>query len=167
MPDDILRALAAKGGLVGIHSSAAVIRQRYSDWSRTHAPAVTFPDTARAELSLIRSPNRDYGEYIDALDTYMGNLWRQRLASSWHEQPEAEELVPAVDEWTAHVEHAVAVARATHVGIGLDLVTARSTLRDFDARGYPRLVEAIRKRGVPTIVLGENWLGVFAAVKVE
>ena len=31
MPDDILRALAAKGGVVGIHSSAAVISQRYND----------------------------------------------------------------------------------------------------------------------------------------
>lgn len=167
MPDDILRALAAKGGLVGIHASAAVISQRYYDWSRTHAPAVTVPDTARAELSLIRSPNRDYGEYIDALDTYMGSQWRQRFASPWHEPPEVQELVPTADEWAAHAEHAVAVAGAAQVGIGLDLVVARSTLRDFDARGYPRLVEALRKRGVPTIVLGENWLRVFAAAKAE
>ena len=35
MPDDILRAIAAKGGLVGIHSNAVVISQRYYDYSRT------------------------------------------------------------------------------------------------------------------------------------
>jgi len=42
MPDDILRALATKGGLVGIHSSAAVISQRYYDWSRTHGLRLRF-----------------------------------------------------------------------------------------------------------------------------
>jgi membrane dipeptidase len=38
LSDDVLRALASKGGLVGIHSGAANISQRYLDWSRTHPP---------------------------------------------------------------------------------------------------------------------------------
>jgi membrane dipeptidase len=76
MPDEILRALAAKDGLVGIHANASVISQRYYDWSLTHPPANAVPDTVRAELSLIRSPNRDYGEYIEALDIFNGTLWR-------------------------------------------------------------------------------------------
>ncbi len=166
MPDDILRALAAKGGMVGIHANATVISQNYYDWLRTHAPSVAVADTTRAELSLIRSPNRDYGEYIDALDAHMGNLWRQRFGSPWHDTPEAEQLVPTPEEWVAHVEHAVAVAGPTHVGIGLDLTTGRSTLKNFDARRYPQLVETLRKRNVTGAVLGENWLRVLDAAKV-
>jgi len=165
MPDDILRALAAKGGLVGIHANATVISQRYYDWSLTHPPATVVPDTARAELALTRSPNRDYGEYIDALDAYNGNLWRQRFGTKWRDAPEAESLVPTSDEWAAHVEHVVRVTGATHVGIGLDLTTVRSTLRNFDALGYPELVQAIRRRGLPEGVLGENWLRVMDAAR--
>jgi membrane dipeptidase len=167
MPDEILRALAAKGGVVGIHANASVISQKYYDWSLTHPPATAVPETSRAELLLIRSPNRDYGEYIQALDEYNGGLWRQRFATTWRETPEAESLVPTPDEWAAHVEHVVTVAGATHVGIGLDLVTGRSTLKDFSATGYPRLVEALRRRHLPDGVLGENWLRVMDAARLQ
>jgi membrane dipeptidase len=166
MPDEILRALAAKGGLVGIHANANVLSQRYYDWSLTHSPATGLPDTTRAELSLIRSPNRDYGEYIDALDAYNGSLWRQRFGTTWRDAPEGESLVPTPDEWAAHVEHVVRVAGPMHVGIGLDLTTGRSTLRNFDALAYPQLVQAIRNRGLPERVLGENWLRMMDAARV-
>lgn len=171
MPDNILRSLAAKGGLVGIHSSAAVISQRYYDWSRTQsangsAYSAGRPDPVRAELSMVRSPNRDYGEYISALDTEMGNLWRRWFGQRWPEAPEGDPLVPTEDEWAAHVEHAVQVAGPTHVAIGLDLTNGRSTLKDLDARGYPRLVQAIRKRSLPEAALGENWLRVMDLAKL-
>jgi membrane dipeptidase len=87
MPDDILRAIAAKGGLVGIHLSAGVISQRYYDWTLTHPPVringLTIADLVRAELPLIRSPNRDYAEYIDALDAEMGGIWRRMHEKPW------------------------------------------------------------------------------------
>jgi membrane dipeptidase len=170
MPDDILRALAAKGGMVGIHSYAAVISQRYYDWMRTlstggGAYASGRPDPPRAELQLVRSPTRDYGEYIAALDTEMGNLWRRWFGQRWPEAAEAEPLVPTEDEWASHVEHAVRIAGSTHVALGLDLTNGRSTLKNFDARGYPRLAEAIRKRNLPDTVLGENWLRIMDAAK--
>ena len=167
MPDDILRALAAKGGLVGIHANSVVISQRYWDWSRMRPPVPGIQDTARAEFSQVRSPNQDYGEYIDALDKYNGNLWRSRFAEPWHDASEAAALVPTPDEWAAHVEHAVKIAGPTHVAIGLDLTTGRSTLKNFNASGYPQLVEALRKRSIPDSVLGENWLRIMDAAKVR
>ena len=36
-----------------------------------------------------------------------------------------------------------------------------------EGKRYPKRAEALRKRGAPTIVLGENWLRVFAAAKAE
>lgn len=167
MPDDILRALAAKGGLVGIHANSVVISQRYWDWSRTRPPAPGIQDTARAEFSLIRSPNQDYGEYIDALDKFNGNLWRSRFSEPWHDVPEGAALAPTADEWAAHVEHAVKIAGPAHVAIGLDLTTGRSTLKDLNASGYGQLVEALRKRNVPSAVLGQSWLRVMDAAKVR
>jgi membrane dipeptidase len=171
MPDDILRALAAKGGMIGIHASADLISQRYYDWARTHpvvpVNGITRNEIIYAELPFIRSPNQDYGEYIDKLDSELGGRWRRLYAMRWQESPEAAPLVPTVDEWVAHVEHAVQVTGIKSVGIGLDLTNARSTLKNFDARSYPQLVEALRRKQLATPeILSENWLRVFDSAKV-
>jgi membrane dipeptidase len=171
MPDDILRALVAKGGMIGIHASADLISQRYYDWARTHpvvpVNGITRNEIIYAELPFIRSPNQDYGEYIDKLDSELGGRWRRLYAMRWQESPEAVPLVPTVDEWVAHVEHAVQVAGMKSVGIGLDLTNARSTLKNFDSRSYPQLVEALRRKQLATPeILSENWLRVFDAAKV-
>lgn len=170
MPDDILRALAAKGGMVGIHASADLISQRYYDWARMHpvvpVNGITRNEIIYAELPLVRSPNQDYGQYIDALDSELGGRWRRLYAKRWVESPEAAPLVPTVDEWVAHVEHAVQVAGMKSVSIGLDLTNARSTLKNFDGRNYPQLVEALRRRQLATPeILAENWLRVLDAAK--
>jgi len=171
LSDDVLRALIAKGGMIGIHSAAEQIGQRYYDWSRGK-PSIPVNGVTReqilfGELSLIRSPNQDYGEYIDALDAQQGDRWRRFYSQPWHESPEAEVLVPSLDDWVAHVAHAVAIGGPKSVAIVLDLTNARSTLKNFDASHYPDLVEALRKHNLATPeILGENWLRVFDSAKV-
>ena len=129
---------------------------------------VTREEILFGELPLIRSPNQDYGEYIQALDAELGGRWRKLYAVRWQETPEALALVPTVDDWAAHVEHAVGVAGMNSVAIGLDLTNARSTLKNFDARSYPRLVDALRRKGLATPeILAENWLRVLDAAKVR
>jgi len=172
LSDDILRALIAKGGMVGIHSAAEQIGQRYYDWSRgkpsTPVNGVTREDILFAELPLIRSPNHDYGEYIDALDAELGSRWRRLYSQPWHESPEGEAFVPSLDDWVAHVAHAAAIGGPKSVAIGLDLTNARSTLKNFDAGHYPELLEALRKRNLATPeILGENWLRVLDAARVS
>jgi len=171
LSDDVLRALIAKGGMIGIHSAAEQIGQRYYDWSRGK-PSIPVNGVTReqilfGELSLIRSPNQDYGEYIDALDAQQGDRWRRFYSQPWHESPEAEVLVPSLDDWVAHVAHAVAIGGPKSVAIGLDLTNARSTLKSFDASHYPDLVEALRKHNLATPeILGQNWLRVLDSAKI-
>jgi membrane dipeptidase len=171
LPDDILRDIAVKGGLVGIHSTSAVISQRYFDYSRAHHPAAASAnvlfEAVDAEPPLERTRDPDSAEYIDAVDGRLGTLWRQLFATPWHDDPTAEALVPTLDEWADHVAHAVEVAGPSHVGIGLDLFTARSTLKDFDARGYSALATVLKKRNVGVPVLGENWLRVLDGARVQ
>jgi membrane dipeptidase len=168
--DDVLRALAANGGLVGIVATADVVSQRYFDWARTRPPVpvggVTRLEMVRAEMPLLRPPERDYGAYIEALDAHMGSLWRRFYSQLWRDAPDAEALVPTVDEWADHIAHAVKIAGPAHVAIGLDLSQGKSTLKNFDARAYPRLVEALRIRETPPEVLGENWLRILDAARV-
>jgi membrane dipeptidase len=170
--DDVLRAVAAKGGMIGIHASAELISQRYYDWARVHpvvgVNGITRNEILYAELPLVRSPNQDYGEYIDAIDAELGGRWRRLYAKRWQESPEAEPLVPGIDQWIDHLDHAVQVAGMKSVGIGLDITNARSTLKNFDAGSYPQLVEGLRRRKLATPeVLAENWLRVLDAAKVR
>jgi membrane dipeptidase len=168
--DDMLRALAAKGGMIGIHAGAENISQKYYDWTRTHPPVpvngITRNEILFAELPLVRSSNHDFGDYIDAIDAELGGRWRRLYAIPWKESPEALPLVPGIDEWVAHAEHAVKVAGVKTVGIGLDLTNARSTLKGVDARSYAQIVDGLRKRQLATKeILGENWLRVLDAAK--
>jgi membrane dipeptidase len=172
LSDEVLKMIAAKGGMIGIHGSADLVSQRYYDWSRTHpvvpVNGITRNEIIYAELPLVRSPNQDFGQYIDALDTELGGRWRRLYAMRWQEAPEALPLVPSIDDWVAHVEHAVQVAGMKSVGIGLDLTNARSTLKNFDARSYPQLVEGLRRRQLATPeILAENWLRVLDAAKAR
>ena len=84
MPDDILRAVAAKGGLVGIHSTATVISQRYFDWSKTHPAAVGLAyallDAHDTEPRLVKPRDSADATYLDALDARLGDLWKKFYA---------------------------------------------------------------------------------------
>ena len=74
--------------------------------------------------------------------------------------------MPTVDEYAEYISRALALAVADHIAIGQDLWHGRSHLKNFDARGYQRLVQALRARNVPTKVLAENWLRVLDAARV-
>ena len=168
--DDLLRALAAKGGLIGIKAKSENISQRYFDWQRTHGPTrrngLTYNEMIGAKLSLLLSPDRDYGVYIDAADSKIRELWRGAYAQTWQDDPEGEALVPTADEWADHVQHAIAIAGPANVGIGLD-AGPTSLLKDFNNGSYRLLVDALRKRNAPAGVLGDNWVRVMDAAKVS
>jgi microsomal dipeptidase-like Zn-dependent dipeptidase len=177
MSDRVLRALVAKGGMVGIHSSADLISQRYYEYSKTHATVpvngMTRQEILYAELGLERSRNQDFGEYIDGIDAELGGRWRRLYAEKWHESAEAMALVPTVDEYVDHVAHVAQIAGPGSVALGMDFTNARSTLKGSDGRaldgsGYGQVVEGLKRRGLATPgILGENWLRLLGAVESE
>lgn len=170
LSDDLLRALAAKGGMIGIKAKAENISQSYFDWQRKRPPTrrngLTINDMIQPRLSLLMSPDQDYGAYIDAADTKIRGLWRAAYSQTWQDDPEGEALVPTADEWADHVQHAIAIAGPASVGIGLD-AGPTSLVKGFNNDSYRLLVEALRKRNVPMGVLGDNWLRVMDAARVQ
>jgi membrane dipeptidase len=175
MTDEVLRAIAAKGGMVGIHSSADLVGARYYNWAKgkpsTPVNGIRREEILYAELPLERSRNRDYGEYIDAVDAELGGRWKKLYAMPWKEDPAAMEFVPSLDEYIDHIAHAVQMAGPQSVAIGLDLTNARSTLLDgqgkaFDAGRYPDLFAALKRRKLATPgILGENWLAAIGRIE--
>jgi len=80
MSDEILRALAGKGGLVGIHGGAAVVGKRYRKWMAEHpdrvaAAATALPNMLGYQPGFPRKPG-DHGEYIERFDKEFGEIWR-------------------------------------------------------------------------------------------
>ena len=170
LSDPLLQALAAKGGLIGIHGGAGAIGKRYKAWLAANpekAARLSAPvnDMVRYESTLFR-PARDHGEFGAKLD---GEIRQRHMAAfaPWQEDPEAAALVPTEDDWAAQVDHVIKTVGADHVGIGLDLVGGRSAVPK-NAGGYPGLVAALNRITTPANVrkiCGENWLRVLDQAK--
>ena len=175
LDDDLLTSLAARGGLVGLHSAGWIISQEAADWNERTAARRRTPG-APEPAPRTRPPEVDYGEYVGSLDAQMrarwtdtwgyGTPWRQR-----HDEAVAAGApLPTVQDWAEQVAWVVRLVGPDHVGLGLDLMAGGNWLRDFDAASYPRLTEALAGTGVAddTIVkvLGENWFRIFDAAGV-
>ena len=175
MPDDVAVAIAKKGGLIGVTSVANATTQRYLDWQRSR-PAGRPAPSGMAGISLgnepaplnvpgwVRKRSPDYGAYSEALYTVMKRRWIDMWSEPWRDDPEAP--IPTVEDWADHVQHAVTLMGADHVGIGLDLFQGRSHTKDWDATGYHLLAEALQRRNIPKSVLGENWMRVLDTAKI-
>ena len=169
LSDEMLKVLAAKGGLVGIHGAAAVVGPRYRKWMGEKPDNAQHAGRAVNRMvgympSVTRTPG-DHGEYIAKFDDEFRQRWRE--LGEWKELPEAEAVVPTADEWAAQVDHVIKTVGADHVAFGLDAVGGRSAV-PRDASGYGDLVAALNKVTTPENVrkiTGENWLRVLEKAK--
>jgi membrane dipeptidase len=148
MTDDMLRALAKNGGVVGINFGAGFINQKEAD-----------KDLADIKRIGGSEPNLT-GK---ALDDYADNMY---LKDDWrHPQPNTSTLEDVV----ANIDHVVKVAGIDHVGIGSDYDgIARVPKGLEDVSKMPALTAALLKRGYSEAdikkIMGENFLRVMRQV---
>ena len=97
LSDRVLKALAAKGGLVGIHGGAAVVGRRYRKWLADNPDKA--PNASNAVIGMVghkpsvaRAPG-DHGEYIAKMDQEFLQRWM--ALGQWREDPQAQATVPA------------------------------------------------------------------------
>ena len=174
LDDDLLSELAARGGLVGLHSAGWLIKQAAADWNAQDPARARRPPARPAPT---RSREVDYGAYIATVDEQMRERWTKAwgYAEPWRERHDevaaAGAPLPTVEEWAAQIRYLVELAGEDHAGLGLDLMAGGNWLRDFDATSYPRLTEALLDVGLSETavrkVLGENWLRILDAARVE
>lgn len=147
MTDDMIKALAAKGGVIQINYHVGFLSQAYRDASLKSAELKSR--TAAAEKAV----EGDEAASIRA---------DERVA---HEMM-MEGKLPKV-EWEAivdHIDHAVKLVGADHVGLGSDFDGATMPIGMEDCSKLPKLTEAMLRRGYSESdirkILGENTLRV-------
>ena len=180
--DEVLRAVAAEGGLMGMHSNASFLSKEYVEWRRRQSSS--GGSTALHEIegyAFSRPAYGDFGEYIRSLDAEMRDRWLRDQPDRggtgygipWRERHkravDAGAPLPTISDWVDQVDYVVEMVGDDHLGIGLDLMSGPN-LRDFDATGYPRLTEALVEKGYSEQrikkILGENWLRLLDEAKV-
>jgi len=153
MTDDMIRDLAKHGGVIQINYHVGFISQEFRDFEKAH------PEVEK--------------EIHDEVDKRCGNNEACKLTTGdqvVREFMQAGKL-PKVD-WTVivyHIDHAVKIAGADHVGLGSDFDGAVMPLGMQDVTQIPQITDALLKKGYSESdihkILGENTLRVLSQVE--
>jgi membrane dipeptidase len=152
MTDDMIKALAAKGGVIQINYHIGFLSQAYRDASNKSAEL-------KARIAAVdKAAGENEAESV-------------REGEKVTHQMIAEGKLPQV-EWEAivdHIDHAVKLVGADHVGLGSDFDGSVMPHGMEDCTKLPKLTEAMLRRGYSEDdvrkILGENTLRVMAEVE--
>jgi membrane dipeptidase len=147
MTDDMLRALAKNGGVVGINFGEGFLNPKDAALLMQTVNAISYNEPAL------------FGQ---ALDEYSK---KQFFDDESHPRPS----VGTIEDAVAHIDHAVKVAGIDHVGIGSDFDGITSPPKGLeDISKMPALWAALRKKGYSEQdirkISGENTLRVLREV---
>lgn len=154
MTDQMIKDLAAKGGVIQINYHVGFLSQAFRDAVKAH-PEID-KDTSE-QVKKLCGENDEACQIIS-----MAKITRQKMEQG---------TLPRVD-WTAiieHIDHAVKLAGADHVGLGSDFDGAVMPFGMDDASKLPELTDALMKKGYSDSdiqkILGGNTLRVMEQVE--
>jgi membrane dipeptidase len=149
MTDDMIKALAAKGGVIQINYEKSFLDQAYKDAADKKGGVVGMLDRLKKEC----------GDDEACVGQKMSEQEKQDTAAG---------KLPHVS-WTEiidHIDHAVKLVGADHVGLGSDFDGANMPEGMEDASHLPQITDALLKKGYSEAdirkILGENTLRVLA-----
>jgi membrane dipeptidase len=155
MPDDLMKKLAAKGGVMGFQIGNEFHNRKVFDWRTEHA-GKPFWDTS--EIA-----QRAKTLTIEEIDKRVAPQFPMVGVAA----PEEIKMTP--DDWIAVVDRAIQLIGEDHVALGSDFDGGPTLPRGMrDIRDLPMLTEAMLRRGYSEQrirkFLGGNLLRVFASV---
>lgn len=150
MNDDMIVALAEKGGVIQINFGSTFISQKSRDYGNA------LQEAGKAYLA----------EHPGLTEDFVFSEFPAIYAKEHGPMPYA-----SIDDVLDHFDHVVKLAGIDHVGIGSDFEGVGDTLPVGlkDVAAYPHLVEGLLRRGYSEDdirkILGENLLRVWQAVE--
>jgi membrane dipeptidase len=153
MTDEMIKALAAKGGVIQINYHVGFLSQEFRDAEKAH------PEEEKAIQAEIK---KRCGEN-EACQLIEGDrIVREYVAQGKLPRVGWEKIVE-------HIDHAVRIAGADHVGLGSDFDGANMPFGMEDASKLPQITEALLRKGYSEgdvrKILGENTLRVMTEVE--
>jgi membrane dipeptidase len=153
MTDDMIKALAAKGGVIQINYHIGFLDQKFRDAEATH-PEI--------EKEIAAETKKRCGGDESCEEVEGDKVLREYVAQG---------KLPRV-EWTEiieHIDHAVKLVGADHVGLGSDFDGANMPFGMDDASHLPQITDALLAKGYSDSdiqkILGGNTLRVMEAVE--
>jgi membrane dipeptidase len=153
MTDQMIKDLAAKGGVIQINYHVGFLSQEFRNAEKAH------PEWEQAIAAEIKKRCGDN----EACQLIEGD----HITREYVEQGKLPRVV-----WTKiieHIDHAVKVAGVDHVGLGSDFDGANMPYGMEDAGKLPKITEALLKKGYSERdvrkILGENTLRVMTEVE--
>jgi membrane dipeptidase len=153
MTDQMMKDLAAKGGVVQINYHVGFLSQEFRDAEKANPEM----DKARSAELVKRCGDNEGCQIIEG----------ERLTREYVEQGK----LPRVDfaRIIEHIDHAVKIAGIDHVGLGSDFDGANMPYGMEDATKLPKITEALLQKGYSEgdvkKILGENTLRVMTEVE--
>lgn len=147
--DDMLRALARNDGVIGIVFELGFLSASYSK--------------ARDELRAIARPFFRQAPVPEDLELRI-TLDHLNESRDW-----PLENLPTIEDLLDHIDHAVKIAGADHVGLGADMYPRTPTLVGIrGAQDYPAVTRGLKRRGYSDEdvlkIMGGNFLRVWKRV---
>ena len=141
LPDDLLRAIAAKGGVVQAVAYKEFVK---SDPARAAAEKALQDDVAK------QAGDAEYdSEKHDALPAMVDGMARIQQRHP----------LASLDEYLDHVEHIARVAGIDHVGIAADFDGGGGITGWMDASQTGNVTQGLRKRGFSEADIAKIWGG--------
>jgi len=150
LDDDMIKALAARGGVIHITFHDGFLSQEYAKANRARAAEIA---------SLEEAVTQKFG------DNEARNLMElQRLSDASIRAGKLPQV--SWEKIIEHIDHAAGIAGADHVGVGSDFDGAFMPAGMEDASKFPFITEGLLRRGYGEAdirkILGENTLRVMA-----
>jgi len=153
MTDDMIRALAQHGGVIQINYHVGFLSQEFRNFEKAH------PEM-----------EKEIGDEVKkrcGTDEACSGVASDQVVREFMKEGK----LPKVD-WTfivQHIDHAVKIAGADHVGLGSDFDGANMPLGMDDVTHLPQITDALLKKGYSESdirkILGENTLRVLTEVQ--
>src|ERR1700693_5153935 len=153
MTDDMIKALAAKGGVIQINYEKSFIDQAYKDAMDQQSGGV---------VALMDQLKKQCGDDEACVGKKMAEQEKQLTAEGKLPHVSWERIVD-------HIDHAVKLVGPDHVGLGSDFDGASMPDGMDDVTHLPQITHALLKKGYSEAdirkILGENTLRVLAAAE--
>jgi membrane dipeptidase len=128
MTDDMIHALAAKGGVINMNFGCDFLSQRYYDDSKSGSAEMK---TRRAAAEALKDPAA-----------------KQAALEALKKETEPKIAPATLDDLVAHIDHAVKIAGIDHVGIGTDFDGLHCVPLAVDSYNkFPALTRALLEKG--------------------